>query len=105
MCEGNSLEEVSLVTQFYKFVITHSLIASDVRKVFRICDRISCIGVLPFSCFRVSVHDTFRQMKHIDLFPRAHKMPIIIHKVNSESIKGNFYQNLHGESVKYWTQK
>jgi len=49
VCEGNSLEEVSLVTQFYKFVITHSLIASDVQKVFRICDGISCNGELLFS--------------------------------------------------------
>jgi hypothetical protein len=38
VCEGSSLEEVSLVTQFYKFVITHSLIASDVEEVFRYFD-------------------------------------------------------------------
>ena len=41
VCEGNSLEEVSMVTQFYSFVSTHSLIASDVQKVFRFDDRIS----------------------------------------------------------------
>jgi hypothetical protein len=95
VCEGNSLEEVSLVTQFYKFVITHSLIASDVQKVFRFDDRISFNGELPYSCCRVSVHDALGLMKHIDLFPRAHKVPIIVHKVNTESSKVKFFHNRH----------
>jgi len=93
VCERNSLEEVSMVTQFYSFVSTHSLIASDVQKVFRFDDRISFNGELPYSCCRVSVRDTFGLMKHIDLFPRAPIIPIIVCKVNSKSIKVNFYEN------------
>jgi hypothetical protein len=105
VCESNSLEEVSLVTQFCKFVITHSLIASDVQKVFRFGDRISYKGELPYSCCRVSVHDTFGLMKHVDLFPRVHKITITVHKVNSERTNVNFYQNRHCESIKCWGQK
>ena len=93
MCVGNSLEEVSLVTQFNSLVITHSLIASDAQKVFRFDDRISFNGELPYSCCRVSVRDTFGLMKHIDLFPRAPKIPIILYKVNPKSIKINFYES------------
>jgi len=45
------------------------------------------------NCHIHAVQSVFMIPAHINLYPGAHKLPIIVHKVNSESIKVNFYQN------------
>lgn len=51
VCEGNSLERVSMVTQFYKFIMTHSLIASDVQKVFSFLMIVLVLMESPYSWY------------------------------------------------------